>query len=236
MSGIRETSHDGRGGRCLRRRDPRDRGAACRSTTSCRSSSTRSGRSSAPSTRRSASSTPTACMERFITSGHGRREHARRHRPLASRPRPAGPHRPREPLVPDPGHRRRPATLRVPAAPPADAQLPRRAGHGARVARSATSTSPNKAGADEFTEDDQALVETFAVHAGDRDRERPAPRAGPAARDRRRARAHQPGPARRDHPEHLRASGSRSRTCPSSCATIRTRSSGGSSARSTACT
>ena len=72
----------------------------------------------------------------------------------------------------------------------------------------------DKAGADEFSEDDQALVEIVRGPRRDRDRERAAPRAGPAARHRRRAGAHQPGPARRDHPEHLRRRACRSRTCP----------------------
>ena len=54
----------------------------------------------------------------------------------------------------------------------------------------------------------------FALPRRHRDRERPAPRAGPAAGGRRGARADRPGPPRRDHPEPLRASACRSRTCP----------------------
>ena len=59
----------------------------------------------------------------------------------------------------------RPAELRLPSESPAHGLLPRRSRHGpGSLGRHLYLT--DKAGADEFAEDDQALVEIFAVHAG----------------------------------------------------------------------
>ena len=62
----------------------------------------------------------------------------------------------------------------------------------------------DKAGAAEFSAEDQAIVETFARHAAIAIENARLHEQDPAAGDRRRARAHQQGPPRRDHPEPLR--------------------------------
>ena len=67
-------------------------------------------------------------IERFITSGMSRETRAAIGAPAARSWLPRPDH-PGEPLVPHPRYRRRPAALRVPAEPPADAQLPRRPDH-----------------------------------------------------------------------------------------------------------
>ena len=61
----------------------------------------------------------------------------------------------------------------------------------------------DKSGAAEFSAADERARRDVRGPRRDRDRERPPARAGPAAGHRRRARAHQPGPPRRHHPEHL---------------------------------
>ena len=182
----------------------RERSPGCSpSRKSSRSSSTRSVRWSARATRHSGSSTPSGVIERFITSGIDRETRAR----IGALPRGHGflgliIRENRSFRIPDIAVD--PRRLRLPAEPSADAQLPRRPGdregslgrqpvldrQGGRRRSSRRTTS--------------ALVETFALPCRDRHRECAPPRAGRAPGDRRRARAHQPGPARRDHPEHLR--------------------------------
>ena len=104
-------------------------------------------------------------IERFITAGitprSGRGSGRRRegHGLLAS-------DHPRGPVLPDPGHRRAPGLVRVPAEPSADALAPRRPDHRPRAGRSATSTSPTRRAGPSSTSTDQRVVELFARHAG----------------------------------------------------------------------
>ena len=78
--------------------------------------------------------------DRAIHHVRDRRGDTSRDRFAAARAWLPGPDHPREPRVPDPRHRGRPAAPRLPAESPADAQLPRRPGHGPGAHRSATST------------------------------------------------------------------------------------------------
>ncbi len=71
---------------------------------------------------------PNGVIERFITSGISLETRAA-YRRTTARPRVPRPDHQGEPIVPYPGHRRRPATLRVPPKSPAHAQLPWRADH-----------------------------------------------------------------------------------------------------------
>ncbi len=207
-------SHDRRGRRCVRHGDPRDRGAA-------RGRGRPAGhRRPGPSARRGQIRGP---RHRRRRQRHGTLHHhgdrprdPGEDREPAPGPRDPRPHRPGEPLVPDPGHRRRSAALRVPSESPADAQLPRRAHHGpGSLGRQPV---PHRQGRRRrVLRGRPGAGRDLRGPRGHRDRERAAARAGPAARHRRRAGSHRPGPARRDHPEHLRrgpVAGGRARADP----------------------
>ena len=124
-----------------------------------------------------------AAIERFITSGITDEQRRR------LGPPPRGPWTPRADhhggsVAADPGHRRPPGELRLPAEPSADALAPRRSGRlKNRIDRQPV--PDRQAAAAEFSEDDQRLVELFALARRDRDRERPPARGGPAPRRRR---------------------------------------------------
>ena len=63
-------------------------------------------------------------------------------------------------------HHPAPAGVRVPAEPPADAQLPRAFRCGSATRCSATCTWPRSSGGGQFTDDDEQLVIALAVAAG----------------------------------------------------------------------
>ena len=96
---------------------------------------------------------------------------------------------PRHPRAGDPGGpphppaRSDPASrlLRLPAAPSADALLPRRARSWADAACSATSTSPRRSARALFTEEDEHIAVLLAAQRGGRGGERPAARGERAA-------------------------------------------------------
>ena len=162
-------------------------------------------------TPRSESSTRTGGSSGSSRAGSATRTASGSARPARSRP--ARPDHPRGPVLPD----------RRTSPPTATHRASRRTTR--RCARSSVCRSSStggrsgnlyltdKLGAAEFSAEDERLVEMFALHAGIAHRQRAPPRAGPAARDRRRARADQPGPARRHHPERSMRSACRSRTC-----------------------
>ena len=141
-------------------------------------------------------------LERFVTSGLTR-DAARADRPAAARPRAARAAHPRGRPGPDPGHRRRPQELRVPAPPPADGLVPGRPDHGSQPGRRRP-VPDEQAGRGRVQRRRPGGRRDVRPPCRDRDRERPAPRGGPAAGGGRGAGADRPGPPRRDHPEPVR--------------------------------
>ena len=133
----------------------------------------------------------------------------------AAGPRPAGPDHPRGSVVPDPGHRR--ASRAATASRPTTRRCTRSSACPMRVEGRPVGNFylTDKHAAPRVQRGRPGAGRDVRAACRHRHRERAAARAGPAAGRRRRARADQPGPARRDHPEHLRACRCRSRTCPS---------------------
>ncbi len=107
-----------------------------------------------------------------------------------------------------------PGSLRLPVRSPGDDLVPRRAGDGQGPVRRQPLPG-RQARRQAVLGGGRAPGRDVRRPCRHRDRERTAPRPGPAAGGGRGAGAHRQGPARRDHPEHLRGRPCRSRTCPS---------------------
>ena len=177
--------------------------ASSRSTTSSRSSSTRFGRSSGRATQRSGIVGP-GRRHRAVHHVRDRRGDAGPDRCAAARARLPGPDHPREPrrfrirdIATDPRRHGFP-----PITPTCTASSASRSPSGAQSIGNLYLT--DKIGAAEFSEDDQRLVETFALHAAIAIENARAPRAGRAARGRRRAGTDRRRPPRQHHPEPVR--------------------------------
>ena len=141
-------------------------------------------------------------IERFITSGISPQARAAIGAGAAG-PRPAGRDHPRRPDRPRRGHRPGPPAIRVPAPPPRDDLVPRRAGDGQGPLRRQP-VPLGQARGRAVLRGRRAPRRDVRGPRGHRHRERPPPRPGPAPRDRRGAGADRQGPPRRDHPGDLR--------------------------------